>query len=128
MGAFEHAPMHPSRASSQAPSDSQSEPTARLVRPLGIQERVVHQVSGVHPRHFCVVAELGQKQRPWDYRSAFALIQQRHPLLSVFVAETENGPCFMRGDRKLDVTFISESDATDWRRVVERELASGFSD
>lgn len=100
--------------------------TSRLLRRLGGYERLIHGCASVHPRHFCVVAELTSKAGPRDFRAAFAKVQRRHPLLSVYVAETGDGPAFYAADALIPVTFIPRTAASDWQRIVERELATPF--
>lgn len=100
-----------------------------FIRELGAHERLHHYYSAEHPRHFCVVAELAADKDPEDYRGAFAMIQRRHPMLSVSVRDdTRYGAGFYRTDQPLKLTFIPFAEEADWRRVVERELATAFPD
>ncbi|MEZ2131647.1 MULTISPECIES: hypothetical protein [unclassified Sinorhizobium] len=100
-----------------------------FIRELGAQERLFHYYSAEHPRHFCVVAELAANKDPEDYRAAFAMIQRRHPILSVSVRDdSRHGAGFYRTNRPLKLTFIPFAEEADWRRVVERELATAFPD
>lgn len=109
--------------------DVVAEEEASFVREFGAQERLQHYYSAEHPRHFCVVAELAADKDPEDYRAAFAMIQKRHPMLSVSVRDdTRHGAGFYRTDRPLKLTFIPVAEEADWRRVVERELATAFPD
>lgn len=98
-----------------------------FIRGLGAHERLHHYYSLEHPRHFCVVAELAADKDPEDYRAAFAMIQKRHPMLSVSIRDdARHGASFYRCDRPLKLTFIPFAEEADWRRVVERELATAF--
>ncbi|TCL71148.1 condensation domain-containing protein [Rhizobium sp. BK251] len=98
-----------------------------LVRQLGGFERVLHHYSLEHPRHFCMVAEIMGRKSQQDYRDAFDEIQRRHALLSVYIADDPTtGPGFYKSERPLKVTFTPFAQEPDWRRVVERELATSF--
>ena len=100
-----------------------------FVRDLGAMERILHFYASEHPRHFCVVAEIEGTIDPAKCRAAFDAVQARHPMLSVCVRDDpQRGPGIYRCDRPLKVGFSSVDEEPDWRRVVERELATPFAD
>jgi len=100
-----------------------------FVRDLGAMERILHFYASEHPRHFCVVAEIEGTIDPAKCRAAFDAVQAGHPMLSVCVRDDpQRGPGIYRCDRPLKVGFSSVDEEPDWRRVVERELATPFAD
>lgn len=106
------------------PGSSAFEDERRMVRALGTNERILHHYSKEYPRHFCIVAELAGAKSREDYRSAFATVQRRHPMLRVCVEDdAQGGSYYCRSERPLEIRFPEEP---NWRRVVERELWSPF--
>jgi hypothetical protein len=102
---------------------------ADFVRKLGGVERLLHFYAAEHPWHFCVIAELTGAIDPQAFRPALDQAQARHQMLSVFVADvTGRGPCFFRSDRPIDIKLVPFAEESDWRSVVQHELAAPFSD
>jgi hypothetical protein len=58
-----------------------------LVRPLGAFERMYHRYEQKSTMHFCVVAELADDLDPSALDAALLAVQQRHPLLNVYVGD-----------------------------------------
>ncbi|TCL70343.1 condensation domain-containing protein [Rhizobium sp. BK251] len=105
------------------------EQDGRYLRALGAHERLLHHISSRVPRHFCVVAEIVGAKSPEDYRTAIDMVQRRHPLLSAFVEDVPGRELrFRRSDRQIPITFIPQAQEPNWRRIVEQELPTPFSD
>src|SRR5712675_3533204 len=68
-------------------NQQQLEPRGGLVRPLGAFERMYHRYEQKSTMHFCVVAELADDLDPSALDAALLAVQQRHPLLSVYVGD-----------------------------------------
>jgi hypothetical protein len=64
---------------------SAGEATGALVRPLGAFERLYYRRQQKSTMHFCMVAELADDIDPFTLAAALRAVQQRHPLLNVYV-------------------------------------------
>ena len=74
-------------------NQQQLEPRGALVRPLGAFERMYYRFSQTSTLHFCVVAELADDLDPAVLDAALSVVQQRHPLLNVYVEDhPQTGP------------------------------------
>jgi hypothetical protein len=106
-----------------------AEATAGLVRPLGAFERMYHLRQQKNTMHFCMVAELADDLDPYALDAALLAVQQRHPLLNVYV---KNDPLaglgFYRPARvpAIPVTMVDAEKGRTWRDVVAGELTRPF--
>ncbi|MCW2650746.1 MAG: hypothetical protein JWR32_1722 [Mycobacterium sp.] len=73
------------------------EATGVLVRRLGAFERMYHRRQQISTMHFCVVAELADDLDPFALAAGLRAVQQRHPLLNVYVEDdSQTGLWFCR--------------------------------
>jgi acyl carrier protein len=105
------------------------EAPAALVRPLGAFERLYHLRQQKNTMHFCMVAELADDLDPYALDAALLAVQQRHPLLNVYVKDDPlAGLGFYRPATvpAIPVTVIDAGTDRTWRDVVARELTRPF--
>jgi acyl carrier protein len=106
-----------------------AEAPAGLVRPLGAFERLYHLRQQKNTMHFCMVAELADDLDPYALDAALLAVQQRHPLLNVYVKDDPlAGLGFYRPATvpAIPVTVIDADTDRTWRDVVARELTRPF--
>jgi hypothetical protein len=102
---------------------------AALVRSLGAFERMYHRRQQKNTMHFCMVAELADDLDPYALAAALRLVQQRHPLLNVYVEDhPQSGLGFYRPGRvpPIPVTVMDAETGRSWRDVVAQELTRPF--
>jgi hypothetical protein len=108
---------------------SAGEATGALVRPLGAFERLYHRRQQKSTMHFCMVAELADDLDPFALAAALRAIQQRHPLLNVYVEDhPQTGLGFHRPTYvpPIPITVICAEAGRSWRDVVAAELTRPF--
>jgi hypothetical protein len=109
---------------------SAGEATGALVRPLGAFERLYHRRQQKSTMHFCMVAELADDIDPLTLAAALRAVQQRHPLLNVYV---EDHPQTRLGFHRptyvppIPITVIYADTGRSWRDVVAAELTRPFA-
>jgi hypothetical protein len=111
------------------PGGSAGEATGALVRPLGAFERMYHRYEQKSTMHFCMVAELVDDIDVFTLAAALRAVQQRHPLLNVYVEDhprTRLG--FYRPEfvPPIPITVIDAETGRSWRDVVAAELTRPF--
>jgi hypothetical protein len=100
-----------------------------LVRPLGAFERLYHRRQQKSTMHFCMVAELADDLDPFPLAAALRAVQQRHPLLNVYVEDhPQTGLGFHRPAYvpPIPITVIDAETGRSWRDVVAAELTRPF--
>jgi len=108
---------------------SAGEATGALVRPLGAFERMYHRYEQKSTMHFCMVAELADDLDPFPLAAALRAVQQRHPLLNVYVEDhPQTGLGFHRPAYvpPIPITVIDAETGRSWRDVVAAELTRPF--
>jgi hypothetical protein len=108
---------------------SAAEATAALVRPLGAFERMYHRNQQKNTMHFCVVAELAEDLDPSALAAGLRAVQQRHPLLNVYVEDhpqTRLGFYRPASVPPIPVTVVDTEAGRSWRDVVAEELTRPF--
>src|ERR1700694_2936978 len=108
---------------------SGGEATAAFLRPLGAFERLYHRRQQRSTMHFCMVAELADDIDPFTLAAALRAVQQRHPLLNVYVDNhRQTGPGFYRPASvpPIPITVIDAETGRSWRDVVAAELTRPF--
>jgi hypothetical protein len=110
-------------------NQQQLEPRGASVRPLGAFERMYYRFSQKSTLHFCVVAELADDLDPAVLDAALSVVQQRHPLLNVYVEDhPHTGPGFCRPPSvpPILVTVVEAAPGRSWRDAVADELTRPF--
>jgi hypothetical protein len=108
---------------------SAGEATSALVRQLGAFERMYHRYQQKSTMHFCMVAELADDLDPGVLAAALRAVQQRHPLLNVYVEDDpQSGLGFYRPASvpPIPITVIDAETGRSWRDVVAAELTQPF--
>jgi hypothetical protein len=108
---------------------SAGETTGALVRPLGAFERMYHRYEQKTTMQFCVVAELADDLDPLTLAAALRAVQQRHPLLNVYVEDhPQTGLGFYRPAYvpPIPITVIYAEAGRSWLDVVAGELTRPF--
>src|ERR1700741_4586122 len=108
---------------------SAGETTGALGRPLGALERMYLRRQQKSTMHFCVVAELADDFHPLTLSAALRAVQQRHPLLNVYVADhpqTGLGFYLPAHVPPIPITVIYADAGRSWRDVVATELTRPF--
>jgi hypothetical protein len=108
---------------------SAGEATGALVRPLGAFERMYHRRQQKSTMHFCVVAELADDIDPLTLAAALRAVQQRHPLLNVYVEDhPQTGLGFYRPAYvpPIPITIGYTEPGRSWRDVVAAQLTHPF--
>jgi hypothetical protein len=105
------------------------EVTGALVRPLGPFERMYHRRQQTRTMHFCVVAELAEDLDPSALAAGLRVVQQRHPLLTVYVEDdprTRLGFYRPASVPPIPVTVVDAETGRSWRDLVAAELTRPF--
>jgi hypothetical protein len=100
-----------------------------LVRPLGAFERMYHRYEQKSTMHFCVVAELADDLDPAALDAALLAVQQRHPLLNVYVGDhpqTRLGFYLPPSVPPVPVTVVDAAPGRSWCDCVAAELTRPF--
>jgi hypothetical protein len=100
-----------------------------LVRPLGAFERMYHRYEQKSTMHFCVVAELADDLDPAALDAALLAVQQRHPLLNVYVGDhpqTRLGFYLPPTVPPVPVTVVDAAPGRSWCDCVAAELTRPF--
>jgi hypothetical protein len=100
-----------------------------LVRQLGAFERMYHRYQQKSTMHFCVVAELADDLDPSALDAALLAVQQRHPLLNVYVGDhpqTRLGFYRPPSVPPIPVTVVDAAPGRTWRDLVAEELTRPF--
>ena len=100
-----------------------------LVRPLGAFERMYHRYEQKSTMHFCVVAELADDLDPSALDAALLAVQQRHPLLNVYVGDhpqTRLGFYLPPTVPPVPVTVVDAAPGRSWCDCVAAELTRPF--
>jgi hypothetical protein len=100
-----------------------------LVRQLGAFERMYHRYQQKSTMHFCVVAELADDLDPSALDAALLAVQQRHPLLNVYVGDhpqTRLGFYRPPSVPPIPVTVVHAAPGRTWRDLVAEELTRPF--
>ena len=100
-----------------------------LVRPLGAFERMYHRYEQKSTMHFCVVAELADDLDPSALDAALLAVQQRHPLLNVYVGDhpqTRLGFYRPPSVPPVPVTVVHAAPGRSWCDGVAAELTRPF--
>jgi hypothetical protein len=108
---------------------SAGETTGALVRPLGAFERMYQRRQQKTTMHFCVVAELADDLDVLMLAAALRAVQQRHPLLNVYVEDhPQTGLGFYRPAYvpPIPITVIYAEAGRGWPDVVAAELTRPF--
>jgi hypothetical protein len=99
------------------------------VRQLGAFERMYHRRQEKSTMHFCTVAELADDLDPGALAAALRAVQQRHPLLNVYV---EDDPQTRLGFYRpavmppIPVTVVDAETGHTWCDVAAEELTRPF--
>jgi hypothetical protein len=104
---------------------SAGETTGTLVRRLGAFERLYHRRQQKNTMHFCMVAELADYLDPFTLAGALHAVQQRHPLLNVYIQDDpQTGPGFYRpaSVAPIPITVVDAVAGYTWRDLVAEEL------
>ena len=110
-------------------STSTAEARGALVRRLGAFERMYYRYEQKSTMHFCVVAELADELDPAVLDAALLVVQQRHPLLNVYVGDDpQAGPGFYRPASvpPIPVTVVEAGAGHTWCDLVAEELTHPF--
>ena len=108
---------------------SAGEATGALVRPLEAFERMYYRFEQKSTMHFCVVAELAEDLDRAVLEAALVVVQQRHPLLNVYVEDDpQTGLGFYRLARvpAIPVTVVDVAPGRSWCDLVAEELTRPF--
>jgi hypothetical protein len=108
---------------------SAGEATGTLVRRLGAFERLYRRRQQKNTMHFCVVAELADHLDPFTLAAALHALQQRHPLLNVYIGDDpQAGPGFYRPASlaPIPITVADAETGHTWRDLVAEELSCPF--
>ncbi|MDT5132375.1 MAG: hypothetical protein QOE41_1686 [Mycobacterium sp.] len=108
---------------------SAGEATGALVRPLGAFERMYHRRQQKSTMHFCMVAELADDLDPFMLAGGLRAVQQRHPLLNVYVEDhPRTGLGFYRPGfvPPIPITVSDAEAGRSWRDCVAAELTRPF--
>ncbi|MCW2660217.1 MAG: Condensation domain protein, partial [Mycobacterium sp.] len=100
-----------------------------LVRPLGAFERLYHRRQQKSTMRLCMVAEIADDIDPLTLAAALRAVQQRHPLLNVYVEDhPQTGLGFHRPAYvpPIPITVIDAETGRSWRDVVAAELTRPF--
>ena len=100
-----------------------------MVRPLGAFERMYHRYQQKSTMHFCVVAELAEDLDPSALDAALLAVQQRHPLLNVYVGDhpqTRLGFYRPASVPPIPVTVVDAAPGRTWGDLVAGELTRSF--
>jgi hypothetical protein len=100
-----------------------------LVRPLGAFERMYHRYEQKSTMQFCVVAELADDLDPSALDAALLAVQQRHPLLNVYVGDhpqTRLGFYRPPSVPPVPVTVVDAAPGRSWCDCVAAELSRPF--
>jgi hypothetical protein len=106
-----------------------AEAKGALVRRLGAFERMYYRYQQKSTMHFCVVAELADDVDPAVVAAALLRVQQRHPLLNVYVDDRPQvGLGFYRPANvpPIPVTVVDAGAGHSWCDVVAEELTRPF--
>jgi NRPS condensation-like uncharacterized protein len=99
------------------------------VRQLGAFERMYHRYEQKSTMHFCMVAELADDLDPLTLAAALRAVQQRHPLLNVYVEDhpqTRLGFYRPANVPPIPITVVDAEAGRSWRDVVAAELTRPF--
>jgi hypothetical protein len=110
-------------------STSTAEARGALVRRLGAFERMYYRYEQKSTMHFCVVAELADELDPAVLDAALLVVQQRHPLLNVYVEDhPQAGLGFYRpaSVAPIPVTVADAKPGHSWCDLVAAELTRPF--
>src|ERR1700739_282962 len=108
---------------------SAGERTGALVRPRGAFGGVYQRRQQKTTMHFCGVAELADELDPLTLAAALRAVQQRHPLLNVYVEDhPQTGLGFYRPAYvpPIPINVIYAEAGRSWRDVVAAELTRPF--
>jgi hypothetical protein len=108
---------------------SAGEATGALVRPLGAFERLYHRRQQKSTMLFCMVAELADDIDPCTLAAALRAVQQRHPLLNVYVKDhPQTGLGFHRPASvpPIPIAVIDAEAGRSWRDCVAAEFTRPF--
>jgi hypothetical protein len=100
-----------------------------LVRQLGAFERMYHRYQQKSTMHFCVVAELADDLDPSALDAALLAVQQRHPLLNVYVGDhpqTRLGFYRPPSVPPIPVTVVDAAPGRTWPDLVAEQLTRPF--
>jgi hypothetical protein len=106
-----------------------AEARGALVRRLGAFERMYYRFEQKSTMHFCVVAELAEDLDRAVLEAALVVVQQRHPLLNVYVEDhPQTGLGFYRPANvpPIPVTVVDAAPARSWCDLVGEELTDPF--
>src|ERR1700694_3030954 len=110
-------------------NQQQLEAGGALVRRLGAFERMYYRFEQKSTMHFCVVAELADDVDPTVLEAALLVVQQRHPLLNVYVEDDpQTGLGFYRPARvpAIPVPVVDVAPGRGWCHLVAEELTRPF--
>jgi hypothetical protein len=110
-------------------SQQQLKAKGALVRCLGAFERMYYRFEQQSTMHFCVVAELAGELDPAVLEAALSVVQERHPLLNVYVEDhPQAGLGFYRPASvpPIPVTVHDAEGGRSWCDVVTEELTRPF--
>jgi hypothetical protein len=110
-------------------STSTAEAKGALVRHLGAFERMYYRFEQKSTMHFCVVAELADELDPAVLDAALLVVQERHPLLNVYVEDhPQAGLGFYRpaSVAPIPVTVADAATGHSWCDLVAAELTCPF--
>ena len=98
------------------------------LRPLSGYERLFLAVDIVNGFNFAIAVTFSGVIAHSRWQAAFAQLQKRHPLLNATVNFDDwHAPFFEYGaGEPIPLTFMRRTCATDWQRVMEREIAEPF--
>jgi NRPS condensation-like uncharacterized protein len=100
-----------------------------LVRRLGAFERMYHRRQQKSTMHFCTVAELAGHLDSAVLEAALLVVQERHPLLNVYVADDQQTRLgFYRPATvpPIPLRIVDVAPGRSWRDVVAEELTRPF--
>nr|WP_246799145.1 condensation domain-containing protein [Rhizobium leguminosarum] len=95
-------------------------------RQLSTHERLLYLYSKRHHRHFCLVGELEGHIDETDFQKALEQVRRRHANLRFAIEDGEDGPGFVNHNKPLTIEVTTCDGSTDWKPVVEAELAKPF--
>jgi hypothetical protein len=101
---------------------------SQTVRPLGAIEQMFWLLDQHHPIHFAMVAHVSGATQVGDWRNALDRLQQRHPLMTVFIRGEEGAiPHFAQMTAPpIPMRIVYDDPLTRWRSEAETEMKTRF--
>lgn len=98
-----------------------------MLRELGTFERALYISDRHSPFNVIGVVQLDHPPSPDILKNALELLQLRHPLLQVRIANAHKRPRFeIMPDIKLPLSIIQRNESNQWEEIVEQEMTKRF--